>query len=278
MRQPTANLLLVLLSVLGCSSGVASKPSSSSEPVVDGVRLPTGVHLDPAGVSHAVGSFPLAMVASPRKDRVVVLLNGWARTGLQVVDWKTGHVAQTAELPAAFLGLAFSPDGQWLCASGGNTDMIYRFRWTGDTAALLDSIRLAPPTARGRQSGVRYPAEIAFSPDGSKLYVAENLADSLAVLDMATATIRQRVATGRYPYGVVVAPDGSVFVSAWGGDAVRMFSPAGDTLKAAATIPAGRHPSAMVSAAGYHPVGIRPSRRRDARSNTATAFASASAT
>ena len=245
MRQPTANLLLVLLSVLGCSSGVASKPSSSSEPVVDGVRLPTGVHLDPAGVSHAVGSFPLAMVASPRKDRVVVLLNGWARTGLQVVDWKTGHVAQTAELPAAFLGLAFSPDGQWLCASGGNTDMIYRFRWTGDTAALLDSIRLAPPTARGRQSGVRYPAEIAFSPDGSKLYVAENLADSLAVLDMATATIRQRVATGRYPYGVVVAPDGSVFVSAWGGDAVRMFSPAGDTLKAAATIPAGRHPSAM---------------------------------
>jgi YVTN family beta-propeller protein len=214
--------------------------------VFDATRLPTGVHLDPAGVTHAVGSFPLAIATSPDKERAVLLLNGWTRTGVQVVDWRTGQITQTIDLPAAFLGLAFSPDGRWLCASGGNTDRVYRFRWAGDSAVLADSVVLAPPTPTGHQSGVRYPAQLAFSPDGRRLYVAENLADSIAVIDMTSGTITQRLAVGRYPYGVAVGGDGVVYVSAWGAGSVATFAPVGDSLTATGSIPAGRHPSAVL--------------------------------
>ena len=78
----------------------------------------------------------------------------------------------------------------------------------GDSAVLADSIALGA-AQRARRAGTRYPAQLAFSPDGRRLYVAENLADSLAVIDMASGAIVQRLMAGRYPYGVVVAPDGT---------------------------------------------------------------------
>ena len=77
---------------------------------------------------------------------------------------------------------------------------------------------LAPHKAGA--NGLRYPAGIAISPDGARLYVAENLADSLAVVDLESGSTVERVATGRYPYGVVVGPEGRVYVSAWGGSPV----------------------------------------------------------
>src|SRR5262245_12815707 len=123
--------------------------------LVDATRLPTGVHLDPAGVVHPVGPMPLNVVVAPGGTRAVLLLNGWSKNGVQVIDWKIGKVTQTIDLPAAFLGLAFSPDGQWLVASGGNTDQLYRFRWSGDSATLTDSISLVPQLAGRRRSGTR---------------------------------------------------------------------------------------------------------------------------
>ncbi len=83
-------------------------------------------------------------------------------------------------------------------------------------------------TKQPNRSGTRYPAQIAFSPDGRFLYVAENLADSLAVVDVASRRVVARYATERYPYGVAVAPDGTVYVSAWGGDVVSAFRFADD--------------------------------------------------
>ena len=248
MRIPRQiHLLLVLSAPLACSSPRSvPQPATDTPSFADASRLPTGVHLDPAGVSYPVGSFPLAIAVAPNKVRVALLLNGWSRNGIQVVDWRSGRITQSVDLPAAFLGLAFSPDGQWLCASGGNTDLIYRFHWTGDSAVLVDSIALAPPTPRGRQSGVRYAAQIAFSPDSRQLYVAENLADTLAVIDMSSGKIRQRLGAGRYPYGVVVAADGTVYVSAWGGGDVATFASVGDSLTSTGSIPAGRHPSALL--------------------------------
>src|SRR5258708_5883756 len=238
--------LFLAAAFAGSTSGRTQESATAPLPLSDATRLPTGVHLDPAGIAHAVGSLALALVASPDKERVVLLLNGWTGTGVQVVDWRTGQITQTVDLPAAFLGLAFSPDGHWLCASGGNTDRVYLFRWAGDSAVLADSVVLAPPTPRGHQSGVRYPAQLAFSPDGRRLYVAENLADSLAVIDMSSRSITQRLPTGRYPYGVVVGADGTVYVSAWGAGSVATFSPAGDSITATGSIAAGRHPSAIL--------------------------------
>ncbi len=208
-------------------------------------RLPTGVRLDPAGRSYDVGNFPLAAVFSPDSTRVVLLLDGWRQQGVQVIDRSSGAVLQTLSQPAAFLGLVFAPDGRAFYASGGNQDVVYRYTWSQGRAALADSVVLAekPP----HSSGTRYPAGIALSPNGRTLYVAENLGDALAVVDLATGRVVQRLATERYPYGVAVSRDGTVYVSAWGGTTVSVFGPAsGDTLVEAGRIRVARHPSALV--------------------------------
>ncbi|HEY2824795.1 MAG TPA: bifunctional YncE family protein/alkaline phosphatase family protein, partial [Gemmatimonadales bacterium] len=140
----------------------------------------------------------------------------------------------------------FSPDGKALYVSGGNQDVVYRYAWDGDSAGVRDSLILMRK-ARPRAAGKSYPAGLALSPDGSRLYVAENLADSLAVIDVATGTITQRVSTGRYPYGLVVSGDGMVYVSVWGGDVVQVYAPgANGALTEVASIRAGRHPSALL--------------------------------
>jgi len=213
-------------------------------PAASAQQLSTGVSLNPAGASIDVGSMPLGLVLSPDRRYAALLLNGWREQGLQIVDRGGGRVVQTVEQAAAFLGLALSPDGQTLYASGGNQDVVYRYRWVRGRAVLRDSLVLGVKAPRS--GGRRYPAGIGVSPDGRALYVAENLADSLAVVDLETGRVTARFATERYPYGVVVAPDGAVYVSAWGGHTVSVFRPGSGGLEDTGRITVGRHPSALL--------------------------------
>ena len=234
----------MLVTACGSPSPHASAHIAATDPA-GARRLPTGARLDPAGNSYDLGSMPLAMVLAPEKDRIVVLLNGWREHGIQVVDRASGRVLQSLPLPAVFLGVAFSPDGRSLYVSGGNQDVIYRLDWTSGRATLADSIQLA--AEQPNHSGTRYPAGIAISRDGRTLYAAENLADSVAVIDLGTRRVVQRLATERYPYGVAVTPEGTVFVSAWGGSTVSAFSSGqSGSLGTGTRIKVARHPSALL--------------------------------
>ena len=226
-------VLIVLLALTGCSR-VAGDPH----------RLPTGMVLDPAGVSVPLGSMPLAMRFSPDSARIVTVLSGYREQGFQVVDRAARRVTQTVFQPAAFVGACFSTDGTRLYVSGGNRDVVYTYAWQADTAALADSIVFAPPP--GKAGGRVYPAGLACSNDGARLYVAENLADSLAVVDLASRRVVQRLATGRYPFDVVVHRDGRVYVSAWGASWVASFVPGPNGLRPGPRIAVGLHPSSML--------------------------------
>jgi YVTN family beta-propeller protein len=236
-------LAVFAAALVACNQSPRSTPAAAS--LDQGPkRLPTGRTLDPAGTVYPVGSMPLAMVLSPSGREIVVLLNGWREQGVQVVDRASGRILQTLPQAAAFLGLAFSPDGRTLYASGGNQDVIYRYAWAEGRATLRDSVIIEPKAPD--KNGKRYPAGIAVSPDGRRLYVAENLTDSLAVVDLASARVIQRFGVERYPYGVVVDANGTVYVSSWGGSTVASYTPTADGLSAAGRINAGRHPSAML--------------------------------
>ncbi|HMI48844.1 MAG TPA: YncE family protein, partial [Gemmatimonadaceae bacterium] len=245
MNHTLVSLAALMLITSACGS--PTPKAASDIPAQDPAgarRLPTGARLDPAGVSYDLGAMPLAMTLSPEKDRVVVLLNGWREQGIQVVDRVSGRILQTIQLPAVFLGITFSPDGKSLYVSGGNEDVIYRFDWKAGLAALADSIALAVKAKD--KSGTRYPAGIAISRDGRTLYAAENLGDSLAVVDLATRRVVQRLATEKYPYGVIVGLDGTVYASAWGGFTVSAFRPRTNGMLGESTrIRVGRHPSAL---------------------------------
>lgn len=241
--------LLAATCVLACRpAGLpgGALASRASDSLAAPLPLPTGRLLDPVGTSHPVGALPLGTV--PLDDGgIALVLSGWGDQGVQLID-RTGRVRQTLVQPAAFVGAATR--GAVLFVSGGNTDLVYRYTLAGWQASLADSIVLARK-ASPKDGGSRYPAGLALSPDGTRLYVAENLADSLAVVDTRSGQVVQRLPAGRYPYAVVVAADGRVFASAWGGHEVHVFRPAGaGRLAADGEIPAGRHPSALQLGAG----------------------------
>jgi DNA-binding beta-propeller fold protein YncE len=232
--------------IASCHPGPVRGAKQNDEFAEAAGRLPTGVRLDPTGRRLELGSFPLTLVAAPEGggDRVVVLLNGHREQGLQVADVASGEVTQTVRQRAAFIGLAFDGTGRRLFASGGNQDLIYRYDWANGRATLADSLVLSVRPAKA--DGARYPAGLAVSSDNRFLYVAENLADSLAVIDLTSGRVVQRLAAGRYPYAVVAGPDSAVYVSAWGGHEVRQFRRRGGRLELGATVAVARHPAALL--------------------------------
>jgi len=205
-------------------------------------RLPTGVHLDPVSRATALGNFPLAVAVSPDQNYLAVLLCGWREQGVQIVDRRSGSVTQTLAQPAAFVGIAFSPDGRSLVASGGNEDAIYCYDWRDDRAVLRSRIALGTPNSRG----ARYPAGLAFSHDSRHVYVAENLGDALDVVDVGKGAVLQRMQTDRYPYAVAVGADETIYVSSWGDSSVVRFRSRGGVLERERRIVTVRHPSALL--------------------------------
>ncbi len=201
--------------------------------------LSTGAQLDPAGRTIDAGNFPLSMTLTPEGDRVVLVLSGFLKPGIQVVDLAGGTVVQNIPLGHAFMGAAFSPEGKTLYVSGGNDDVVHVYAWTNKEATAGHDINLKP--AGDDKKGSRYPAGMAVSNDGRFLYVAENVADDVAVIDTASSAVVSRIKTDHYPYAVAVAPDDDLFVSAWGANTVSAIRGGSEVTR----IDAGRHPSAL---------------------------------
>jgi YVTN family beta-propeller protein len=241
------SLFLFFWAVLGAAQ---QRPEVSAPP--EAARLPTGLRLDTVGTTSDLGNMPVKIVPAPGGRHLIVLLSGWREQGVQVVDRNSGRVVQTLPQAAAFFGLVFSPDGKAFYASGGNEDLVYRYAWANGEARPDGKLILAVKEAD--KDATRYPAGLAISPDGSRLYVAENISDSLAVLDLPSGRVLQRLPTAHYPYDVVVGRDGAVFVSAWGGSSVSAFrvaprSPGSEAglLVASGGIEVGRHPSGLLA-------------------------------
>ncbi len=230
-------LLLAAIAVLGQES----KPSATSASTPP---LATGVRLDPEGAFVDLGSMPLGMVLSPDHKHMVAVLGGWREQGIQIVDLRSKKVTQTLTQGAAFYGAAFSADGNTLYVSGGNEDVIYAYSWHNGSAALEKKIVLG--TQKADKTGSRYPAGLAASRHGNLLYVAENVGDSLAVVDPLSAKVMQRFSTDHYPYAVVASADGWVYVSAWGAETVSIFKVLADGMLAnRGRLRVGPRPSAL---------------------------------
>jgi DNA-binding beta-propeller fold protein YncE len=208
--------------------------------------LPTGARLDPAGDLIDLGSMPLSIVRTPDPDKVIVVLGGWREQGIQVVDVNSMRVTQTLTQDAAFYGAAFSPDGRSLYVSGGNEDAIFCYGWKDGGATFERRIVLG--NKKADKTGSRYPAGLGVAKDGAFLYVAENVSDTLAVVDIARSRVVQRLPTDHYPYAVEATADGAVHVSAWGDDTILTFHRRRDgRLSYVGRLHVGRHPSALTA-------------------------------
>src|SRR5262245_49219543 len=96
MQHSSRSLTVLVFCLFVACSGSKPEPSGTEVSTNDtpAKRLPTGVHLDPAGRSIAVGNMPLGMIASGDGRYLVVSLSGWREQGIQIVDRSSGRVTQ----------------------------------------------------------------------------------------------------------------------------------------------------------------------------------------
>lgn len=208
-------------------------------------KLPNGRTLEPAGRTFDVGNMPLSAAVSPN-GKVALLLSGYREQGLQIVDPDAGTILQTLSQPSAFLGLAFTPDGNTLYASGAGENVIYEYTLSDGHAEVKRKLALSSNADQKEIS--RTPAGIALTEDGRYLLIAENMSDTLAVIDLHSGAVTDRLPAGHFPYAVAIAPKGDIFVSAWGGSVITRFRIDSGTgkFRDSAELTVGRHPSALL--------------------------------
>ena len=203
---------------------------------------------------------------------------------LSVIDLnaKSAAVVQNVYFPSpqsVNVGVVFAPlpqdDGSYaLYVSGGFENKIWIFRFqpenqtpitpaspgpnTNVEAPFIDVSGFASAANSPRYNSDRapvYPSGIAITPDGNTLFIANNLGDSLGVVEdlrgrrKLTRIDLRREGDGEpfiYPYAVVVVPQqGSsvkAYVSCWNDGSVAVVQSG----KLLSRVPVGRHPTAML--------------------------------
>jgi hypothetical protein len=109
----------LLLPALAAAAAVFGQLPRASE---QGFQLPNGWKLTPAGQHAVLADYVLNVAPSPDGKSLVALHCGHGPHGLVVLDAATMQVRQEVPLKSAWLGLAWSPDGRTLYASGGNAE------------------------------------------------------------------------------------------------------------------------------------------------------------
>jgi DNA-binding beta-propeller fold protein YncE len=277
-----------------CASTVPAQQASNTQ----WLDLPTSkqLMLPALGNPQRVNSLPMTLTVSPDRHWVVSLNAGYGTfesgymQSLAVLDVHTGVVRDFPEprtlldtSQAFFAGITFSSDGTKVYASlasstdlkgdgrrkTGNGIAVYAFSQgvlTPEKFLILPPVALAP----GRHSSLLssdghmvapYPAAIAIVRGAREsILVAENLADSVALIDAQTGLITRSfdLSVGEnvpaaYPIAVAATQDGKrAFVALWNASEVVELDLVNGTVNRRLSL---MKPTAL-SAPGSHPCAL----------------------
>ena len=205
--------------------------------------LPTQQRIQLIGKEVNLDLFPTGIALSSDGRLLLATNNGFINQSLTLVDTQNlGTVPKPVGLDTLFIGVAISPDGRTAYASDRTN--------AGAGSVRIGSIAPGPTmTFTGAVSLPKdsFLAGMAISPDakGSRLYVAENLAGNLAVVDTATKTVVKEIPVGRQPWGVAVHPSlPRVYVSNRADDTVSIVDTE-ELMVVRDPVPTGRGPNAV---------------------------------
>ena len=201
----------------------------------DGTQVtPVNQLVAPAGLQVELpGLRPQVVALSP--DGSLLVTSGKTNE-VVVVDPATGEILQRVQPPSeqlrepitepsdrnldpdtraieSYNGLVFSPDGQLLAMS--NVHGSVKLFAVAD-GHVHPSHTLPLPPANAPKRAAEIPAGLAFSADGTRLYVCGNLSNTLLELETATGDVLRTFEVGVAPFEVVLTED-KAFVSNLGG-------------------------------------------------------------
>jgi YVTN family beta-propeller protein len=153
-------------------------------------------------------------------DRVTVTAERDVARG----DRDTGAHYESPE--ALFVGVAFSPDGSRLYASAGANNKVRVYDVGDGELSERDPIRLEPSSVNeeGDEDPQLFAAGLTITDDGERPFVANNLDNSVLVIDLDAEEVIETVGIGNQPYTVALTPDETkAYVSNWGDGTVSVI-------------------------------------------------------
>ncbi|MGZ6804681.1 MAG: hypothetical protein ACXVFU_16680 [Nocardioidaceae bacterium] len=223
-RRPVALLALAATALTASAAALPALAAGRPTPLphvratsptgryAEGASLVSGRLVSPAGTRTVLGNYPVGVVASPDGRTAVVADSGQGEgspqqgdEALQVVDLRSGRVVQTVRdrigtAPTFYnAGLAFSPDGRHLYATGGGNDTVYDYAVAGQRLRLLarwkSSAKAGAPTVAGGLAGGGVPSSapevgdvgafsrgLALGPGGRSVLVTNEQGSTVAAL------------------------------------------------------------------------------------------------
>lgn len=180
------------------------------------VLAPGGRGLGAPGDTIEVPGFPSNVVVSSDGAYAWVLTASNDDQAILVIDVEAGELIAQFDVDDAFHGLALSPDGGRLYASGGSSGVVHVF----DVAADGTTIPAGSVTV-----GV-YVSGLAISSDGARLFVGVFNRSRVLVFDVATfadGAVPRELVVGDPVWDILPLPDGErIAVSSLQGTGVHL--------------------------------------------------------
>jgi YVTN family beta-propeller protein len=237
MRRMFPALLFCLLLL---SIGRSQSPEQGRKlpgPGAEGYLLPNGWSLTPAGSQIQVGDLPLSIALHPDGQHLLVANNGYGEQSIDVIDIPGGRVVSRVPVEKSWLGLAIAAGGKEVFAGGGAGNNILKFSFN------RGELKPLPPIPLGTREDDIFAAGISVS--GRRLYVANNLQNSVSAINLDTGKITGTVEVGIQPYSCIASPDGTmVYTSVWGAAQVAAIDVR--SWKVRDRIPTDDHPNALL--------------------------------
>ena len=214
--------------VTGGASGILVLDAGTASQV-DTISLIDGG--SPVSVGAGTSLIPNGLAVSP-DGRYLYAVDNQVGGKVVVVDIAAKAVVKSVSLGAGMMPLAVAvhPRGQVAYFAFSDTTSS-----GGDVVKVFDVATLSAAPAG---ISVRHqPEGIAVTPDGAKIYVANNLDNSVSVIDAATNVVTTTTAVGLAPLGMAISPDGSrVYVANSGGTSTSVINVSTNAVEATVTV------------------------------------------
>ncbi len=232
--------------LVGVMAVLVLAPAAGGE-VGPGQRLlGNGRQLEPQGALVGLGNFPTGGALTPDGRFYWTVSTGRGFNDVRIVSVRKPGVVQVLSLPGASGGITMDPkhnlayvsgvadsehldqDRPGLPGRGGDVVHVFRYDAASGKASESGTIPVPPPSGSPipqslvslsglvgppqsfpptNTKRLAWPDRLASSPDGNTLLVPLNLADSAAIIDVASKRVRY-VGVGHYPYGAAITRDG----------------------------------------------------------------------
>jgi len=184
----------------------------------DGISvIPNGRLLTPRGKQILVEPHPYGMTLSKDGTFLITVNSGTDPFSLSIIRDLLSDNPKVEQIPegvhtdegilnACFMGVAIHPNANkhLFYASGGDDGTV--IEWDSNTRTRTKTIDLNA-AFRGRSWNDSYTGDMVLSPDGSRLYVVDQMNFRVVTINTETQTIVDVIPVGRYPFGICLSPD-----------------------------------------------------------------------